>query len=169
MDKSNLPVAAKGLMLLFVSCIVNLFSSMQALALVVRIVAGVISLYGLYIMSDCHPRFRTALIAGIVGLVCNTLSNIPLLALLSVVGSIAVYASDFMICTTIDEINVSFGVPQSPEGTLVWKMRLAALVMVILGIFMIQLLVIGAIVAIISLVFYMMLLYKSSKALEALA
>ena len=169
MDKSNLPVVSKGLNLLFISGILSIAVVIPVLGVLGALAASVVSVYALFTLSNCHPKFRTAIIAAACGLVLNLLSNIPFLGILSTIGTIAGFISTYMICITVDEINLEFNVPQSPNGALVWKMQLASVVGVILGVFILPLLLIAGLVSIVAAVFYMMLLYKSSKALGALA
>jgi len=169
MDKSNLPVVSKGLNLLFISGILSITVIVPVLGMLGALAASIVSVYGLFTLSNCHPKFRTAIIAAACGLVLNLLSNIPFLGILSTIGTIVSFVSTYMVCITVDEINLEFNVPQSPNGALVWKMQLASVVGVILGVFILPLLLIAGLVSIVAAVFYMMLLYKSSKALGALA
>jgi len=184
MDKSNLPIVSKGLMLLFISGIVTIFSGIPFLGAIAAIASGIISVYGLFTLSGCHPAFKTALTAAVVGVVLNIVSNfLSLLGITAVAGSIASFFSTYLICTTIDEINTAFGVPQTPNGALVWKLQLVSVAVGIPGTFITALMLVSplflVIVALVTLVaviavvvaaiFYMILLYKSSKALEAAA
>ena len=169
MDKSNLPVVSKGLNLLFISSILSISVIVPVLGVLGALAASIVSVYALFTLSGCHPKFKTAIIAAACGLVLNLLSNSPFLGILGTIGAIASFVSTYMVCITIDEINLEFDVPQSPNGALVWKLQLASVGGAILGAFILPLLFIAGLVSIVAAVFYMMLLYKSSKALEAAA
>jgi|GEM_PF-1858358 hypothetical protein len=169
MERSNLPVVAKGLMLLFVSAVVSIVGGVPVIGWIATLASGIISVYALFVLSDCHPSFKTALIASVASVALHVVGNIPFLGVFTFFGSIAAFVSIYMICMTIDEFVLEFSVPGSITGALVWKLELASVIGAAAAFLIPPLVFIVALVIVVGVVFYMMLLYKTSKALETAA
>ena len=177
MDKTYLPVVGKGLTLLSLAGVISLFAlaalfipALGFFGIIAALAAIVLTLYASVILSKCHPKFKIALFASIVMVLLTLLAGIPASDFLATMTDIASFFSAYMICLAVDEFMQAFSEPQFPTGALVWKIRGLLLVERIIERyveFSMPLIVVHVLVSLVAAVFYMMLLYKSSKALAA--
>ena len=182
MDRANLPAVIRGLNLLFLSGVLVIFAvisiplsftgalSFGFLGILAAFAAVIIPIVALSKLAKCHPKFRTAFFAAIATLVLGLLSNAILPGILPVLKDIASFFSTYMICIAVDELVQAFSAPQFPTGALVWKIQLLLAIGEVAYGFVkvsIPMMVIFTLLSLVAAAFYMMMLYKSGKALKA--
>jgi hypothetical protein len=170
MNKSHLRTIAEGLNLLFISIILMVFVIVPTVGRIAGLLTLCLSVYALSTMKAYHVKFRNAFFATIAALILGMLSFVPFLGGLLTVRDIANLVSAYMVCGALDDIMRQYCKPQFPTGAFVWKLLLLYTILSAMLTFVRlpePLAILILILSPVLLIFYMMLLYKSSKALAA--
>lgn len=170
-------LAGKGLFLVFVGQILNIFALIPIVGAILSVVGLVLTLVGLHSAGQYHPGYKTAFTVSIVSLVISVI-NIFAVGLLGIVTAILSLVIVYYICTATAELLSSKGDGMLAEkGLKIWKMyknctivTVVCLILAfvpILGIIAAIVAFIAAIVLIVAGILYIIFLYKAQASLQS--
>ena len=176
--------AGRGLMFVFTGQIVALFSFIPFLGLAALIIGAVISLYGLYTLSQATIDYKNAFTLTLVGMVIGILANFFtggfMSGVLSILKNIISFLVVYYVCTSTGQLlsgmSMAQAYTQAERARTIWMLYVVCMAISIvcgllsyipiINIMAALVSVVTAVVQLVASILYLIFLWNSQKLLQ---